>query len=128
MMLASLAEAARVLDRRLIITPLPSNRPTFCSRTLVRPMVGCFARIKAGVTNPLNAYLEDYACLIDGLLELYQTTFDERYFLEARAWPIPSWNISPRTMAASSIQPTITKPSSPARATCKITLSHRAMP
>jgi uncharacterized protein YyaL (SSP411 family) len=32
----------------------------------------------------LNAYLEDYACLADGLLALYQTTFEPPYFTEAR--------------------------------------------
>jgi uncharacterized protein len=32
----------------------------------------------------INATLEDYGCLIDGLLELYQTTFEERWFSEAR--------------------------------------------
>jgi uncharacterized protein YyaL (SSP411 family) len=32
----------------------------------------------------LNGYLEDYACVIDGLLELYQTTFDEKWFVAAR--------------------------------------------
>ena len=32
----------------------------------------------------LTAYLEDYANLIDALLELYQSTFEERWFVEAR--------------------------------------------
>ncbi len=32
----------------------------------------------------LNGYLEDYANVADGLLELYQTTFEPRWF-EARA-------------------------------------------
>ena len=32
----------------------------------------------------LNAYLEDYANIIDALLELYQSTFDESWFVEAR--------------------------------------------
>ncbi|HZY41692.1 MAG TPA: thioredoxin domain-containing protein, partial [Anaerolineae bacterium] len=31
----------------------------------------------------LNAYLEDYASVIEGLIELYQTTFDERWFVAA---------------------------------------------
>jgi uncharacterized protein YyaL (SSP411 family) len=33
----------------------------------------------------LNAYLEDYAFYADGLLALYQATFDPRWFAEARA-------------------------------------------
>jgi len=32
----------------------------------------------------LNAYLEDYANVIEGLLALYETTFDERWFIAAR--------------------------------------------
>ena len=32
----------------------------------------------------LNAYLDDYADLAEGLLHLYQTTFDERWFVAAR--------------------------------------------
>jgi uncharacterized protein YyaL (SSP411 family) len=32
----------------------------------------------------LNGYLEDYSCLIEGLLELYQTTFEPRWFLAAQ--------------------------------------------
>src|SRR5262249_4722601 len=33
----------------------------------------------------LNGYLEDYAYLIDGLLSLYEASFDLRWFEEARA-------------------------------------------
>jgi uncharacterized protein len=33
----------------------------------------------------LNGYLDDYACLIDGLVELHQTVFDPRYLDEAAA-------------------------------------------
>lgn len=33
----------------------------------------------------IDAFLEDYACLARGLIALYQTTFEERYLLEARA-------------------------------------------
>lgn len=32
----------------------------------------------------LNGYLEDYANLAEGLLALYETTFDEKYFVAAR--------------------------------------------
>jgi uncharacterized protein YyaL (SSP411 family) len=38
---------------------------------------------KAGEAK-LNGYLEDYAYLIEGLLELYQTTFDPRWFSAAQ--------------------------------------------
>ncbi len=33
----------------------------------------------------LNAYLDDYACLIDGIIDLYQTDFDVRWLQEAHA-------------------------------------------
>lgn len=33
----------------------------------------------------LNGYLEEYENLAEGLLELYQTTFEEKYFVAARA-------------------------------------------
>jgi hypothetical protein len=33
----------------------------------------------------LNGYLEDYAYLVEGLLELYQTTFDPQWFVAAQA-------------------------------------------
>lgn len=39
---------------------------------------------KDGVAK-LNAYLDDYACLIDGLVELYQATFEVRHLDEAIA-------------------------------------------
>jgi hypothetical protein len=38
---------------------------------------------KAG-QGKLNGYLEDYAYLVEGLLELYQTTFEPRWFVVAR--------------------------------------------
>jgi len=39
---------------------------------------------KDGSGSKLNGYLEDYSHLIEGLLELYQTTFDARWFTAAR--------------------------------------------
>ena len=82
MMLASLAEAARVLGRS---DYLEAARRT--SEFLLNEMVGDDGRLyrthKDG-RSKLNAYLEDYANLVDALLELYQTTFEERYFAEAR--------------------------------------------
>jgi uncharacterized protein YyaL (SSP411 family) len=39
---------------------------------------------RRGVANPTPAFLEDYALLADGLLALYEATFDPRWLLEAR--------------------------------------------
>jgi uncharacterized protein len=81
MMLASLAQAARVLDRDDYRTAAVRN-----AEFLLRDMLqdGRLLRTHKNGESKINAYLEDYANLIDGLLELYQTTFDERWFVEAR--------------------------------------------
>ena len=82
MMLASLAEAARVLDREDYREGAIRN-----AEFLLREMVaqdGRLYRTHKDGQSKLNGYLEDYANLIDGLLELYQTTFDEKWFTEAR--------------------------------------------
>jgi hypothetical protein len=39
---------------------------------------------KDGSGARLNGYLEDYTHLVEGLLEVYQTTFDARWFVAAR--------------------------------------------
>ena len=82
MMLASLAEAARVLDRDDYRTAAVR-----CGEFLLDALLVDDDRLlrthKAGQSR-LNGYLEDYANLIDALLELYQTTFDEKWFVTAR--------------------------------------------
>lgn len=80
MMLASLAEAARVLNRDDYRTAAVRN-----GEFLLRELRdgGLFRTYKDG-ERKISGYLEDYANLIDGLLELYQTTFDERWFIAAR--------------------------------------------
>ena len=82
LMLASLAEAARVLARQDY-----RDAATLAGQFLLEKMVDDRGRLyrthKAG-RSKLNAYLEDYANAIDGLLELYQLTFEERWFIEAR--------------------------------------------
>lgn len=82
MMLASLAEAARVLGRSDYLEAARRS-----GEFLLKRLVGDDGRLyrshKDG-RSKLNAYLEDYANLVDALLELYQTTFEERYFAEAR--------------------------------------------
>lgn len=82
LMLASLAEAARVLKRD---DYLEAARRT--GAFLLHQMVderGRLYRSHKDGRSKLNGYLEDYANLIDALLELYQSTFEEDWFTAAR--------------------------------------------
>jgi uncharacterized protein YyaL (SSP411 family) len=81
MMLASLSEAARVWDRADYREAAIRNAD-FILRELGRD--GRLLRTSKDGTSKLGGYLEDYANLIDGLLALYQATFEPRYFSEAR--------------------------------------------
>ena len=121
MMLASLAEAARVLDRADYQTAAVKNAE-FLLANMKSPDGRLLRTHKSGVTNPrIKATLEDYGCLIDGLLELYQTTFDERWFVEARALADSALEHFAAQDGGFFDTATTTKPSSPARATCRIT-------
>jgi uncharacterized protein YyaL (SSP411 family) len=82
MMLASLAEAARVLDRADYREAAVRNAE-FLLNAMVAPDGRLYRTHKDGQSK-LNGYLEDYANLIDSLLEVYQTTFEERWFVESR--------------------------------------------
>ncbi len=82
MMLASLAEASRVLEREdYRIASVRAGE--FMLENLVTAD-GRLYRTHKNNESKLNGYLEDYANFIDALLELYQTTFDEKWFVEAR--------------------------------------------
>src|SRR5690606_17270569 len=83
LMLASLAEAARVLNRT-DYRDAAVRSGEFLLRELMTDE-GRLLRTHKGGKSKLNGYLEDYANLIDGLLELYQSTFEERWFTAARA-------------------------------------------
>ena len=82
LMLAAFAEAARALGREDFQETAQRN-----AGFLLREMRGEDGRLlrawKAGEAR-LNGYLEDYAYLIEGLLELYQTTFETRWFVVAQ--------------------------------------------
>ena len=82
LMLASFAEAARVLDEERYLQ-LALRNADFLLRELRDK--GQLYRIYAGGRRKVKGYLEDYASLIGGLLALYEATFDQRWFLEARA-------------------------------------------
>jgi len=89
LMLAAFAEAARALDRDDDSTELAEVYRQVAERNAdfllseLRQENGRLLRTwKAGEAK-LNGYLEDYTHLIEGLLELYQTTFDPRWYRAA---------------------------------------------
>lgn len=81
--LAALAEAARVLGRADYLLAAQRNAE-FVLGTLHTANGRLLRTWRAGSPAKLNAYLEDYANYADGLLELYQATFEERWFVAAR--------------------------------------------
>jgi uncharacterized protein YyaL (SSP411 family) len=82
LMLASLAEAGRVLNRRDYTDAAIANAE-FLNNTMRRDNGRLLRTWKAGSEARLNGYLEDYAYLADGLLALYQNTFEVRWFIWA---------------------------------------------
>jgi len=82
MMLASLAEAGRVLERDDYLASA-ERAGEFLLESMVDENGRLYRTHKDG-RSKLNGYLEDYANLIDALLELYQSTFVEKWFAEAR--------------------------------------------
>jgi uncharacterized protein YyaL (SSP411 family) len=84
LMLAAFAEAGRALERPDYTAVATAN-----AQFLYNTMRTSTARLgngrllrtwKAEAEAKYNGYLEDYAYLADGLLALYQTTFDEQWF------------------------------------------------
>ncbi len=82
LMLRSFAEAAQVLSRADYLETAVRNAEFVCA-TLKRE--GRLLRTHKDGASKLNAYQEDYAYLIDGLLALYEASFDTRWFVAARA-------------------------------------------
>lgn len=82
MMLASLAEAARVLAREDYLIAA-ERAGDFLLEAMVDERGRLYRTHKDG-RSKLNGYLEDYANVIDAFLELYQSTFMEKWFDHAR--------------------------------------------
>ncbi|MBI3361567.1 MAG: thioredoxin domain-containing protein, partial [Chloroflexi bacterium] len=82
LMLAAFAEAARVLRDELYRQTAERNAD-FILREM-RTSAGRLYRTWRKGRAKLNGYLEDYANFIEGLLALYETTFDARWFIAAR--------------------------------------------
>ena len=79
LMLAAFAEAGRVLERADYVQIAEENAE-FLARNMQTENGRLQRTWKAGSRAKYNGYLEDYAYLADGLLALYQTTFDPRWF------------------------------------------------
>ena len=78
LMLTAFAEAARVLDREDYVAVAETNAEFVLSQ--LRGPAGRLLRTWKGGEAKFNGYLEDYALYAEGLLELFQTTFDQAWF------------------------------------------------
>ncbi|QDT47336.1 Glycosyl Hydrolase Family 88 [Symmachiella dynata] len=82
LMIAAMAQAGRVLgDERY--TTAAVDAAEFVLGEMRNESGRLLHSYKDGRAR-FNAYLDDYACFVDGLVELYQATFEEKY-LEAAA-------------------------------------------
>jgi len=81
LMLRSFAEAARYLSRPDYLQVAERNATFLLSE--LRPNGRLLRTYKDGRAH-LNGYLEDYTFLADGLLALYEASFDPHWFVEAR--------------------------------------------
>ncbi len=82
LMLASLAEAARVLERQ-DYRDGALRAGQFLREVMVNSNGRVYRSYKDG-TARINGFLEDYACLAEAFLELYQTTFDPHWYVLAQ--------------------------------------------
>jgi uncharacterized protein len=82
LMLAAFAAAARALERNDYLSIARHNAEFVLSQ--MRAHDGRMLRTWKGGRAKLNGYLEDYAHVAFGLLELYQSTFEPRWFHAAR--------------------------------------------
>jgi len=82
-MLAAFAEAARFLNRDDYRSAAVASAE-FLWREMRTSEGRLFRSWRKGEAK-LNGYLEDYAAVAEGMLALYETTFDARWFSAARA-------------------------------------------
>jgi hypothetical protein len=83
LMLAALAEAGRALGRNDYLEAARKNAE-FLRGTMRRESGALLRTWRAGSQAKLNGYLEDYSFLGEGLLALYEATFDPRWVDWAR--------------------------------------------
>jgi uncharacterized protein YyaL (SSP411 family) len=82
LMIAAFAQAAQVLDQ-----PAYAATAARAADFILTQMRGPDGRLlrsySTGSAPKLNAYLEDYACLLDALVSLYEATFEPRWLRAA---------------------------------------------
>jgi uncharacterized protein YyaL (SSP411 family) len=81
LMVAAMARAGRVLDEPQFTKAAVRSADFLIDR--MRTAKGRLLHVFKDGTARLAAYLDDYACVIDALVEVYQATFDERYVAAA---------------------------------------------
>jgi uncharacterized protein YyaL (SSP411 family) len=82
MLLRAFAEAGRALNDPIYLQAAINNAE-FLLGAMRGPSGALFRTWKPGHAAHLNAYLEDYANVADGLLALYEATFDSRWLSHA---------------------------------------------
>lgn len=82
LMLKGLSDTYAALQKKEILT-LAIDNAAFIKNFLVKTNGGLYRSFKNGQAK-LPAYLEDYAFVIDGLLSLYQISFDEQWLALAQ--------------------------------------------
>jgi uncharacterized protein YyaL (SSP411 family) len=82
LMLRALAEAGAVLNRPDFLAAATRNAE-FLLHNMRRPDGALHRTWKPGHAARLNGYLEDHANVADGLVALYEATFDERWLTAA---------------------------------------------
>jgi uncharacterized protein len=80
LMLSAFALAARILDREYYRRIAEKNASFLLEKLKVD---GRLRRSYKDGRARFNGYLEDYACVVDGLLALYEATFETRWLEEA---------------------------------------------
>ena len=83
LMISAMAQAAQVLDEAKY-ADAARNAADFILKRMSDDGGRLVHAFKDGRAR-FNAYLDDYACLIDGLIDLYQATFETRHLIEAVA-------------------------------------------
>ena len=81
--ISALADAGRGARAHGLPRRRAGARRRSCSSACATPTAGCCGRSTAA-SPKLGAYLEDHAYLVEALLTLYEATFEERWFVEAR--------------------------------------------